>query len=148
MDEIELKIVTPEAVVYQDMVEAVSIPTGEGEITVLPGHLPVISAIKPGELRIKIAGKTDFFSITRGVAEIDGKLITVLTDAAERASEIDEDRAEKARQKAKEIMAGVRRGDEGYTDAVAQMERALSRLKIVKRRRHGGRGGHTPNVNQ
>jgi len=142
--QIELKIVTPEKVLYQDMVESVSIPTREGEITILPQHLPVIAAIKPGELRIKINGKTEFFSITRGVAEVDGKLITVLTDAAEKSVEIDEDRAEKAKQKAKEIMSGVRAGDEQYADAVAQLERALSRLRIAKRRS----GSRMPNINQ
>jgi len=51
--QIELKIITPEKVLYKEMVDSVSFQTMEGEITVLPGHLPIISAIKPGELRIK-----------------------------------------------------------------------------------------------
>ena len=54
MKQIELKIVTPEKVLYQGMVDAVSVSTREGEITVLPDHLPIIAAIKPGELRIKV----------------------------------------------------------------------------------------------
>ena len=151
MKQFELKIVTPEKVIYQDMVEAVSVSTREGEITVLPNHLPIIAALKPGELRIKIGGKMSLFAITRGVAEVDGKTMTILTDAAERAEEIDEKRAEEARQKAKQVMAGVRHGEEEYADAVAHLERALSRLRIAKR--HGGpprAGGnrHMPNINQ
>lgn len=145
MKQFELKIVTPEKVLYQDMVEAVSVPTREGEITVLPDHLPVIAAIQPGELRIKIDGKSQMFSVTRGIAEVDGKTVTILTDAAERADEIDEKRAEDAKKKAKDLMAGVRGDEEKYTDAVAQLERALSRLRIAKRR---GSGRSMPNINQ
>ncbi len=138
MKKIELKIVTPEKVLYEGTVEGVSIPTVEGEITVLPGHIPVISAIKAGELKIKKEGKDEFFLITRGVAEIDGHNITILTDAAERAEEIDEKRAEEARKKAKDLMNKVKVDEEGYADAVAQLERALTRMKIArKRRRHG-----------
>jgi F-type H+-transporting ATPase subunit epsilon len=145
MKQIELKIVTPEKVLYQGMVDAVSVSTREGEITVLPDHLPIIAAIKPGELRIKVDGKVNAFSITRGVAEVDGKTITILTDAAEKAEEIDEKRAEEARKKAKDIMAGVRGDEEKYVDAVAHLERALSRLRIARRRKSGG---HMPNLNQ
>lgn len=139
MKQFELKIVTPEKVIYQDVVEAVSMPTRDGEITVLPGHLPVIAAIKPGELRIKRDGKVEFFHVTRGVAEIDGTSITMLTDAAEKAEEINEQRAEEARAKAKAMIEGVKVGEEQYADAVAQLERAISRLKIARRRSSGGR---------
>lgn len=138
MKKIELKIVTPEKVLYEGSVEGVSIPTIEGEITVLPGHIPVISAIKAGELRIKKEGNEEYFSITRGVAEISGNSIVILTEAAERAEEVDEKRAEEARKKAKDLMDKVKMGEEGYADAVAQLERALSRMKIAKKkRRHG-----------
>lgn len=140
MKKIELKIVTPEKVLYEGSVEGVSIPTVEGEITVLPGHLPVISAIKAGELKIKKEGNYEYFSITRGVAEISGNSIVILTEAAERAEEIDEKRAEEARKKAKDLMDKVKVDEEGYADAVAQLERALARMKIAKkRRRHGPR---------
>lgn len=138
MKKIELKIVTPERVVYESEVDGVSFPTVEGEITVLPGHIPIISAIKPGELKIKKDGKVEFFSVAKGVIEVDGKRITMLADAAEKAEEIDEKRAEEAREKAKKLMSETRVDEEGYTDAVAEMERALSRLKIARKRRRGG----------
>lgn len=135
---IEFRIVTPEKVLYQDLVDSVSMPSIEGQITILPGHIPLISAIKPGEVLVKKAGKEVFFSVTKGIVEIDGKTITFLTDAAERAEQIDEKRAEEAKKRAQAVMAEVRHGEEGYTDAVAQMERALSREKIARKRRHGG----------
>ncbi|EKD63716.1 MAG: hypothetical protein ACD_51C00224G0013 [uncultured bacterium] len=137
MKQFQLKIVTPEKVLYQDMVESVTVPTAEGEITVLPQHLPIISAINPGELKIKKGGEYDYFSVTRGVIEVDGKTVTLLVDAAESANFINEKRAEEAKERAKKLMEGVKQSEEGYADAVAQMERALSRLRIAKKRRGG-----------
>lgn len=137
MHQIEFKIVTPEKILYQDMVESVSFPTIDGEITVLANHIPLIAAVKPGELRIRKEGKEEFFSVTKGVVEIDGKTITFLTDAAERAHEVDEKRAAEAIKRAQSIMAEKRHGEEGYADAVAQLERALSRIKIAKKHNRG-----------
>ncbi|PIZ75518.1 ATP synthase F1 subunit epsilon [Candidatus Peregrinibacteria bacterium CG_4_10_14_0_2_um_filter_38_24] len=137
MKEIKLKIVTPEKVLYEGMVESVSFPTTEGEITVLPHHIPIISAVKAGELKIKVSGKEDFFHVTRGVLEVTGEMMTLLTDAAERSLEIDEERAKEAHERAKQIMAEKRTDIESYAEAVAQLERALSRLKVVRRRRGG-----------
>lgn len=139
--EIELKIVTPEKVIYDKRVSSVSVPTLEGEITVLPDHLPIIAAIKPGELKIKIDGKEEYFSVTKGVLEVDGKMITLLTDAAERAEAIDEQRALEAKQKAKEIMEKVKAGEEDYADAVAHLERAIARLRIAQKRKNYRPGG-------
>ncbi len=139
MKTIELKIVTPEKVVYDGEVEGVSFPTVEGEITVLPGHIPIISAIKPGELKIKKSGKVEFFAVTKGVIEVDGKRITMLADAAEKAEDIDEKRAEEARAKAKKLMSEKRMDEEGYADVVAELERALSRLRIARKRRRGSK---------
>ncbi len=136
--QIQFKIVTPEKVLYDAMVEGVSFPTVEGEITVLAHHIPIISAVKPGELKIKIDGKEEFFSVTSGVVEVDGNSITLLTDAAERATEVDEKRAQEAITRAQSIMSEQRHDDEGYADAVAQMERAMSRIKIARKHRHGG----------
>ncbi|MBI5754158.1 ATP synthase F1 subunit epsilon [Candidatus Peregrinibacteria bacterium] len=138
MKQIQFKIVTPEKVLYEGMVEGVSFPTPDGEITVLPHHIPLISAVKPGELKIKKDGKEEFFSVTSGVVEVDGTTITLLTDAAEHATAVDEKRAEEAVKRAQAIMSEQRHDEEGYAEAVAQMERALSRIKIAKKHRHGG----------
>jgi F-type H+-transporting ATPase subunit epsilon len=137
--QIQFKIVTPEKVLYDAMVESVSFPTAEGEITVLPHHIPIISAIKPGELKIKIDGKEEFFHVTSGVLEVDDKSITLLSDAAERAHEVDEKRAEEAVKRAQTIMSEIRHDEEGYAEAVAEMERALSRIKIARKHRHGSK---------
>lgn len=135
---IEFKIVTPEKVLYKEHIESVSFPTVDGEITVLPHHIPLIAAVKPGELKIKKDGKEEFFSVTKGIVEIDGKTITFLTDAAERAEELDEKRAQEAIKRAQAIMSEKRHDEEAYADAVAQLEKALSRERIAKKHRHGG----------
>ncbi|MEK7673227.1 MAG: ATP synthase F1 subunit epsilon [Patescibacteria group bacterium] len=139
--QIEFKIVTPERVLYQEMVEAVSIPTIDGQITILPNHIPLLAAVRAGEVMVKKAGKEEFFSVTRGIAEIDGHTITFLTDAAERAEALDEQRAEEARVRAQALMSEKRQDAEGYADAVAELERALSRVKIARKRRHGSSAG-------
>ncbi|MFA6918440.1 MAG: ATP synthase F1 subunit epsilon [Candidatus Gracilibacteria bacterium] len=148
MKEIKLKIVTPEKVLYEGMVEAVSFPTVDGEITVLPHHIPIIAAIKAGELKIKKAGKDEFFHVTKGVLEVDGEMITLLTDAAERSLEIDEKRAQEAHERAKQVMAEKRTDIESYAEATAQLERALSRLKVVRRRRGSAGPGAGMSFNQ
>lgn len=139
MKTLKIKIVTPEKVIYEGEVMSVSLPTVEGEITILPGHIPVISAITAGELSVRYDNKMseEFFSITRGVAEIDSKNVTILTDAAERAEEIDAERAEEAKKKAKDLMTKVQIDGEGYAEALAKMERAVSRIRIARKRRHG-----------
>jgi F-type H+-transporting ATPase subunit epsilon len=139
MKKIHLKIVTPDKILLDKEVESVSIPTVEGEITVLPAHIPILAGMKPGELKIREGGKEDFFSVTRGVAEVDGETITILTDAAEHAEEIDAERAEAAHKAAKELMEKKRDGEEGYTEAMAELERSLSRIKIVRKRRRGSK---------
>jgi F-type H+-transporting ATPase subunit epsilon len=139
MKKIHLKIVTPDQVLLDKEVESVSIPTVEGEITVLPGHLPILAGMKPGELKIKEDKKEEFFSVMRGVAEVDGKNITILTDAAEHADDIDEERAAEAAKAAKELMEKKRDGEEGYAEAMVELERSLSRIKIVRKRRRGSR---------
>ena len=136
-----LKIVTPEKVIYDSEVESVSFPTVQGEITVLPNHVPIISAIQPGELKIRKDGNIEYFSVTRGVLEVDGKSMMLLTDAAERAEEIDEKRAEESKEKARKLMTEKRQDAEGYTEAVAYFERALSRLKVSRKNRRGGHRG-------
>jgi len=137
--QIELKIVTPEKVLLQEEVSGVTFKTIDGEVTILPDHLPIIAAVKPGELTIRAGGKERYYSITRGVAEVDGKTITILTDAAESADQIDEKRAEEARKKAKELMSQERKDEEGYAEAVAQLERSMSRIRIARKRKARGR---------
>ena len=87
------------------------------------------------EHTVVVDDKEEFFSITRGVLETDGKSVTILADAAERVDEIDEERVMQAMAKAKEVMAKEYKDKVSYTEAISELERATSRLKIIKKRR-------------
>lgn len=101
-----LEIVTPEARVYSDTVETVVIPTVEGEIGILPGHIPLLTQVGAGELRVVKNGKTELLAVGNGFAEIDGDKISILAESAITEEKIDLDAAEKAMQRAQEALRG------------------------------------------
>lgn len=137
---IEFKIVTPERVVFEDTVDAVILPTVDGEITVLPHHIPLVSLLSAGVLRIKKGAEETPLAVSSGVIEVDGKRVVVLADTAERADELEEEKIEKARQAAQKLMAEKRTDAEGFAEATAALERELARLKVARRYRKS-RGG-------
>ncbi|MEK7523880.1 MAG: ATP synthase F1 subunit epsilon [Patescibacteria group bacterium] len=141
MAHIQFKIVTPERIVFEDTVDAIILPTIEGEITVLPHHIPLVSLLKAGVLRIQKGKEETPLAVSSGVIEVDGERVVVLADTAERADDLDEAKIEKAREEARQLMESKRRGDrEGFAEASALLERELARLKVVKRYRHGRAG--------
>lgn len=142
MADLRLKVATPERVLYDGSVTQVSLPTPMGEITILPNHIPLVSVVSPGELRIKIDGHETPLAVSSGVVEISHNTITVLADTAERVEEIDEQRAEEAKARAQQAMA-ERVGDQEYAVAAAALERHLVRLRLAKKYRHRGQHGIT-----
>ena len=132
---LQFKIVTPERVVFEDSVDEVILPTVEGEIAVLPNHIPLVSLLQAGILRIKKGGEEIPLAVSGGVIEIDGKRVVVLADTAERADELEEEKIEKARSAAQKLMEEKRGDAEGFAEATALLERELARLKVVKRYR-------------
>ena len=100
---IKFEIVTLERVVSKQEILQVTAPTQQGEITVLPEHIPLISILKPGVLEIKtVAGETEIMSISGGFIEVLKDKIVVLADSAERADELDEEKIAEARKAAEE----------------------------------------------
>jgi len=142
MAELRLKVATPERVLYDGSVTQVSLPTPMGEITILPNHVPLVSVVSPGELRI-MADKQDVsLAVSNGVVEISHNVISVLADTAERVEEIDEQRAEEAKLRAQQAMT-QRVGDQEYAVAAAALERHLVRLRLANKYRHRGQHGIT-----
>ena len=135
MAHIQFKIVTPERVVFEDTVDAVILPTTEGEITVLPHHLPLVTLLQAGVLRIKKGNEEIPLAVSSGVIEVDGKRVVVLADSAERVDELEEEKIEKAREEAKKLMTEKRSDTEGFAEATAALERELARLKVVRKYR-------------
>jgi F-type H+-transporting ATPase subunit epsilon len=131
----KLDIVTPERQIWSDDVDFVTIPTIQGEITVLANHVPVVSIIEPGELKIRKENENIFMAVTGGFFQVTGKKVTILADAAERADEIDIERAERAREQAKKLLEEKKMEKIPNVEAIAALQRSLARLKVASRRR-------------
>ena len=133
-NEIKFKIVTPERTVYEAEIDQVTLPTQEGEITVLPDHIPLISVLAPGELVARKNGEEIAMAVSGGMIEVRKNEITILADTAERAEEIDIKRAEEARERAEKLKDEKIRMDETeYAAVAALMERNLARIRVAKK---------------
>lgn len=127
-----LSVVTPDRSVFEDSVQAVTLPGLQGYLGVWAGHEPAVVALKPGLLEyIDRTSNRHVVNVTGGFAEITGTRVTVLADAAERAQDIDVARAERALENARKALRGEPSGYDSE-QAVAEMERALARLKAAK----------------
>jgi len=132
---IQFKIATPERIIFQEEAEQLTIPTQKGEITILPNHIPLISNLAPGIIDIKAEGELLEVAISGGFMEIHSNELIILADTAERAEEIDIERAEKAKQMAESRKQQIQRGfDESqYATVISQIEKQFARLKLGKR---------------
>ena len=136
MATLKLEIVTPEAKIFSEDVEIVYLPAVEGEIGVLPKHIPLMTMIKPGELRVTIKGQDSYMAVGEGFVEVTGESVVVLTDMAVEEKAIDESAAQEAVRRAQEALRGEHLGDEEVASVQAALQKSLAQLH-VKRRRHG-----------
>jgi len=129
------KVVTPDGVIYTDHIEAVSLPTITGEITVLPHHIPLISVIRAGEIRITKEKQEVSLAVSSGVLEVrPHNEVIVIADTAERAEHIDIERAEAAKKRAEELLREEKfEDDRQFAMVVAQVEKELARIKVGKK---------------
>lgn len=133
---IKLKIVTPERILLEKETESVTVPTQTGEITILQNHIPLVSNLKPGELRYKENGSDAFFAVSGGFVEVrENNEVIVLADTAEFGHEIDIKRAEEARELAQKMMQENYHDEVTSADAVAALEKNLARLKVAHKHR-------------
>jgi F-type H+-transporting ATPase subunit epsilon len=132
MPHIRLDIVTAERMVYSDDVDLVVAPGSEGQLGILPHHTQLMTALLPGELRIKKGGEELLLAITGGFLEVRPDRVVILADAAERAEEIDVDRAEAARKRAQERLTQQRELGVDGARAEASLRRSLARLKVAE----------------
>ena len=139
MSQIRCEIVTAERIVFDDDVDMVLAPGIEGQMGILPQHAPLMTALTYGELVIRREGEEDeFIAIGGGFMEVGPDHVIILADSAERADEIDEERAEAARLRAEETMDQQVREDVDFARAEASLRRSLIRLKVAKRKRRYG----------
>ncbi len=140
---LHLEIITPDSTVFDGNIEWVTLPTGDGEITVLEHHLPIITTLVPGTAIVHTSGEETSYAVSRGVIEIDGNGVRLLSDIADRADALEEATVEKAQQAAETLMNEKREDAEAFAEATAIFERELARLKTVRRHR-AGRGFRAP----
>jgi len=131
-DTLKLEIVTPDAKVYSEEVEMVTLPGSEGEMGIYPKHVPLMTRIEAGEITVRKGGQDIFLAVGEGFVEITGEHVAVLADMAIRAENIDEAKAEEARRRAEERLA-QHLSDEESAAAHAALAHSLAQLKVKRR---------------
>ncbi len=129
---LKLEIVTPDKLVLSEEVDYVGAPGYEGEFGVLPNHIPFLSALQIGNLYFKKGGRSHFVFVSGGFADVSNNKVTILAESAEKAEDIDIERARKAKERAEQRMA-QQRDKVDYARAQAALHRALSRMRAKER---------------
>jgi F-type H+-transporting ATPase subunit epsilon len=135
MNTIHVDIVSAEGEIFSGPARMVFLPASEGEIGVMPRHAPLLTLLKPGEVRVQPPeGEEQFFYVGGGALEIQPNKVTVLADTAARARDLDEAAAVAARQRAEQALAG-HIDKVSQAEALAELARAIAQLKLIERLR-------------
>ncbi|HEX7485092.1 MAG TPA: F0F1 ATP synthase subunit epsilon, partial [Vicinamibacterales bacterium] len=132
-----LEIVTPDRAIVHENVDEVQVPGSEGYFGVLPGHTPLLSMLQVGQLWYRKGTEKFYLSVAFGLAEVLPDRVIILAQIAERAEEIDVDRAQAARQRAEQQLADRSR-DQDLERARISLMKALTRLNVAHRARTRG----------
>jgi F-type H+-transporting ATPase subunit epsilon len=130
---LQLEIVTPDHQVARETVSGVSIPGENGYLGILPGHSPLLSELKVGELSYVHGGLTRYLAVSWGFAEVLPDRVIILAETAERAEEIDVERADQAKQRAEDRLKKLSDPEIDMERARAALDRALTRLQVSRR---------------
>lgn len=140
MATIRLEIVTPEAKTFSEDVDMVTIPGIDGELGILPLHAPLMTQLKPGELKILRGGQETRLATGGGFAEVMPDRVSILTDSALTESDVDEDAAQAAIDRAKAALADKNLPSEEQAAAEAAIARSMAQLHLKRRHREGTGG--------
>ncbi len=131
-----LEIVTPEARVYSDTVDTVVVPTLTGEIGILPGHIPLLTQVVSGELRLMKDGKEQFLVVGKGFAQIESDKVSILAEHAITEEKIDEKAVEQAMQRAQTELTASAHLDPTEQEILHELVRFAGIQLELKRRKH------------
>jgi F-type H+-transporting ATPase subunit epsilon len=132
---IHVDIVSAEAEIFSGLAEMVFAPAVMGEVGVLPGHAPLVTTLKPGEVRVRLpGGEEQSFFVSSGMLEVQPHVVTVLSDTALRASDLDEAAALEAKERAERMLAD-RQADIDEAQARAELAQAAAQLQAIRRLR-------------
>ena len=127
-------IVSAEREIFSGNAELVFAPAEMGELGITPRHAPLLTRLKPGTVRVQSGGEESVFYVSGGILEIQPHVVTVLSDTALRARDIDEAAAQEAKRRAEEALAG-RAEDLDVTRAQAELAEAVARLRALEQLR-------------
>jgi F-type H+-transporting ATPase subunit epsilon len=136
MNTIQVDVVSAEESIFEGEAEFVALPGEAGELGIYPQHTPLITRIKPGAVRIKVAGQAEeeFVFVAGGILEVQPNRVTVLADTAIRGHDLDEAKAESARKAAEEALAN-RSADIDYAKAQAELVAAMAQIAAIRKLR-------------
>jgi F-type H+-transporting ATPase subunit epsilon len=137
MAKLTVEIVTAERQVLTDEADMVIAPSAEGTVGILPRHAPLLAALNPGVMVLKKDGQEELLAVSGGFLQVSNNRVLILADTAERADEVDEQRAAEARARAETALAEARAhpGSVQTEAARASLRKSLARLNVVQRRR-------------
>ena len=133
MSSLRIDIVTAERVVYSEDVDVIIAPGVEGQLGILPHHAPLMTILQAGELLVRRGGEEDTLAISGGFLEVRPDRVIVLADTAERAEEIDIERAEAAKQRAEQRLVDRHAPVLDEARCQAALGRAIARLAVAER---------------
>jgi F-type H+-transporting ATPase subunit epsilon len=133
---IHVDVVSAEELIFSGLAEFVVLPGEVGELGILPGHMPLMTRIKPGAVRLKIQGQEqeELIFVAGGILEVQPNLVTVLADTAIRGKDLDEAKALDAKKKAEEAMS-TRESELDYAHAQAELAEAVAQLAAIQKLR-------------
>jgi F-type H+-transporting ATPase subunit epsilon len=131
---VKLEIVTPEATVYSEDVDQVTLPAAMGEIGVYPQHVPLMTQLVPGEMIVRKDGRDDYLAVGEGLVDVTADCVSIVTDMAVAAGDIDEAKAEEVRQRAEARLREKLSAEEAAA-AQGALARSLAQLQVKRHRR-------------
>lgn len=132
MKTIKVSVVTPDGPVYNGEAEIVSVKGQRGELGILPNHIPLVTPLTINPVRIQQSGKTELIAVHGGFVEVRPDQVTILAQAAELASDIDVDRARKAKERAEQRLSEKQQENIDFVRAEFALKRAINRLNVAE----------------
>ncbi len=132
---LHLDVVSAETELFSGTISAVFAPAQMGDVGIYPRHTPMVTMLRPGELKIEVEGEEDqYLYVSGGILEVQPHVVTVLSDTAIRAEDLDESKALEAKQRAEDALKD-QQGDFDAAKAQAELVRAAEQLRMIERMR-------------
>lgn len=135
MTSFTLKLITPAGIKFEGEISEASLPTPDGQVSVLANHMPLITQISPGEIKIQSGGRDQYLATEGGVAYVSQNFLKILADTAESADSLDNAKIEEAKGKARQLKANATDETE-FAFAEALLEKQLAKIRFIKRHKH------------